>query len=61
VIVLRGHHDRLGAAVVQQYEWVLYIFAAFLVFTGIKMLFAGDKPMDIEHNPVVASSAATCG
>ena len=53
VIALRGLMIGLGAAVVQQYEWVLYIFAAFLVFTGIKMLFAGDKPMDIEHNPVV--------
>jgi tellurite resistance protein TerC len=53
VIILRGIMIGLGAAVVKEYEWVLYIFAAFLVFTGIKMLFAGDKPMDIEHNPVV--------
>ncbi|WP_205479213.1 TerC family protein [Sphingomonas arenae] len=53
VIVLRGIMIGLGAAVVQQWYWVLYIFAAFLVFTGVKMLFAGDKPMDIEHNPVV--------
>jgi tellurite resistance protein TerC len=53
VIVLRGIMIGVGAAVVQQYHWVLYIFAAFLVFTGIKMLFAGDKPMDIEGNPVV--------
>ena len=28
----------LGAALVQQYEWVLYIFGAFLIATGIKML-----------------------
>jgi tellurite resistance protein TerC len=53
VIVLRGIMIGVGAAVVQQYYWVLYIFAAFLVFTGIKMLFAGDQEMDIEHNPVV--------
>jgi tellurite resistance protein TerC len=53
VIILRGIMIGLGAAVVQEYYWVLYIFAAFLVFTGIKMLFAGDQPMDIEHNPVV--------
>jgi tellurite resistance protein TerC len=53
VIVLRGIMIGFGAAVVQQWYWVLYIFAAFLVFTGVKMLFAGDKPMDIEHNPVV--------
>nr|WP_294170955.1 TerC family protein [uncultured Sphingomonas sp.] len=53
VIVLRGLMIAGGAALVSQAYWVLYIFAAFLVFTGIKMLFAGDKPMDIENNPVV--------
>ncbi len=53
VIVLRGIMIAVGAAVVQQWYWVLYFFAAFLVFTGIKMLFAGDKPMDVENNPVV--------
>jgi tellurite resistance protein TerC len=53
VIVLRGIMIAVGAAVVQQYYWVLYLFAAFLVFTGIKMLFAGDKPMDVAENPVV--------
>ena len=53
VIVLRGIMIGVGAAIVEQWYWVLYIFAAFLIFTGIKMMFAGDKPMDIEHNPVV--------
>jgi tellurite resistance protein TerC len=53
VIVLRGIMIAVGAAVVQQYHWVLYLFAAFLVFTGIKMLFAGDKPMGVAENPVV--------
>jgi tellurite resistance protein TerC len=53
VIVLRGIMIAVGAAVVQEWYWVLYIFAAFLVATGIKMLFAGDKPMDVAGNPVV--------
>jgi tellurite resistance protein TerC len=53
VIALRGIMIAVGAAVVQQWYWVLYVFAAFLVFTGVKMLFAGDKPMDVENNPVV--------
>jgi tellurite resistance protein TerC len=53
VIVLRGLMIAVGAAVVQEWYWVLYIFAAFLVATGIKMLFAGDKPMDVANNPVV--------
>jgi tellurite resistance protein TerC len=53
VIVLRGLMIAVGAAVVQEWYWVLYFFAAFLIATGIKMLFAGDKPMDVASNPVV--------
>ena len=53
VIVLRGIMIGLGATLVAQYSWVLYIFAAFLILTGIKMLFMGDKPMDISQNPVL--------
>jgi tellurite resistance protein TerC len=47
VIVLRGIFIGLGAAIVAEFEWVLYIFAAFLIFTGVKMLFAGD---DDDHS-----------
>ena len=53
VIVLRGLMIGAGAALVSQAYWVLYIFAAFLIVTGIKMMFAGDKPMDVAGNPVV--------
>ncbi|MBN8501660.1 MAG: TerC family protein, partial [Sphingomonadales bacterium] len=53
VIVLRGAMIAAGAALVEQANWVLYIFAAFLVFTGIKMFFAGDHDPDIASNPVV--------
>jgi tellurite resistance protein TerC len=53
VILLRGLMIAVGAAVVQEWYWILYIFAAFLIATGIKMLFAGDKPMDVANNPVV--------
>ena len=52
VIVLRGIMIGLGAALVQSYGWVLYIFAAFLVFTGVKMLFTGDDHYEIENNPL---------
>ncbi len=52
VIVLRGIMIGLGAALVQQYGWVLYVFAAFLVFTGVKMLFTGDDHYEIENNPL---------
>ncbi|HEX2794017.1 MAG TPA: TerC family protein [Croceicoccus sp.] len=53
VIVLRGLMIAGGAALVQEAYWVLYIFAAFLVFTGIKMFFTSDHDPDIGNNPVV--------
>lgn len=53
VIVLRALMIGLGAAIVSQFAWVLYIFAVFLIATGVKMLFASDKPTDIANNPLV--------
>jgi tellurite resistance protein TerC len=53
VIVLRGIMIGIGATLVSQYSWVLYIFAVFLILTGIKMMTMGDKPMDISQNPVL--------
>lgn len=53
VIVLRGIMIGLGATLVAQYSWVLYIFAVFLIATGIKMLLVKDKDMDLENNAIV--------
>ena len=53
VIFLRGIMIAAGAALVEQFYWTLYIFAAFLIATGVKMLFASDKEMDVSKNPVV--------
>ena len=53
VIVLRGLMIAGGAALVAEAYWVLYIFAAFLIFTGVKMFFAGDLAPDVANNPVV--------
>jgi len=53
VIVLRGIMIAAGAALVDQAYWVLYIFAVFLIFTGIKMFFAGDHQPDLAKNPAV--------
>lgn len=50
VIVLRGIMIGLGATLVAQYSWILYIFAAFLVLTGLKMLFVKDKEMNLDDN-----------
>jgi tellurite resistance protein TerC len=53
VIVLRGIMIGLGATLVSQYGWVLYIFAAFLILTGVKMLATKEKEMDLAQNPIL--------
>ncbi|SIR45410.1 tellurite resistance protein TerC [Rhizobium sp. RU35A] len=53
VIILRGIMIGLGATIVEQYNWVLYIFAVFLILTGIKMLFMADKEHKIEENGLI--------
>jgi tellurite resistance protein TerC len=53
VIVMRGIMIAVGAALVQQYSWILFIFGAFLIGTGIKMLLFGEGEQDISKNPVV--------
>lgn len=42
-----------GAALIERFEWVLYIFAVFLIFTGIKMIWAKGKQIDPDKNPVI--------
>jgi len=53
VIVLRGIMIGVGAALVQQYDWILYIFGAFLVATGVKMLVVPEGDTDMSKNPIV--------
>ncbi len=53
VIVLRGIMIALGATIVANYAWVLYVFAVFLIFTGIKMLFVKEGDHDLSQNKVV--------
>lgn len=53
VIVLRGIMIALGAALVEQFYWTLYLFAVFLIATGVKMLVTGEQEMDVGNNPVV--------
>ncbi len=53
VIVLRGLMIGIGAALVQEYSWLLYIFGAFLIATGIKMLVVKESDPDVSKNPVV--------
>ena len=47
VIVLRAIMIGVGATLVEQFGWVLYIFAGFLILTGIKMWMTADKDYDV--------------
>ncbi|HEY8475328.1 MAG TPA: TerC/Alx family metal homeostasis membrane protein, partial [Chloroflexota bacterium] len=51
--LMRGTMIALGAALIKQFHWILYLFGAFLVFTGFKMLRSGDEEVEPEKNPVV--------
>ena len=42
----------VGATLVARYGRILYVFAAFLIFTGIKMLFQDDKATALNNNPM---------
>lgn len=53
VIVLRAIMIGLGAALVMEFAWVMYIFAAILIATGIKMIVMMDSKPDISNNPVL--------
>jgi tellurite resistance protein TerC len=53
VIVLRGIMIGLGATLVAQFSWLLYVFAAFLIFTGIKMWVMADKEFDVGNSPIL--------
>ena len=53
-LVMRGLMIGVGSAAVKRYEWILYIFGAFLLFTGLKMLFTDeDDGVEPEKNPMV--------
>jgi tellurite resistance protein TerC len=47
-----------GAALVENFIWVLYIFALFLIFTGVKMATAQSHGPDIGDNPVIKFARA---
>ena len=53
VIVLRAIMIGLGATLVEQFAWVLYVFAAFLIVTGIQMWRTAGKVYDVEANPIL--------
>jgi len=52
-IMMRGLMIGLGTALIQQFSWIMYLFGAFLVLTGIKMLLAADEEPDVGNNRLV--------
>ena len=52
-LVLRAGMILIGAWLIAQFHWVLYVFGAFLVFTGIKMWWATGQEPDLEANPAL--------
>ena len=52
-IVMRAVMILAGAWVVSEFSWVLYLFGAFLLVTGVRMLVAADSEPDVANNPVL--------
>jgi tellurite resistance protein TerC len=52
-LVMRAIFIVAGAALLARFHWIIYIFGAFLVFTGIKMALHREEEIHPEHNPVL--------
>ena len=52
-LVLRGALILVGAWLISEFHWVLYVIGAFLVFTGLKMWLAAGKEADLDNNPAL--------
>ncbi len=52
-LVLRAIMILVGAWLIAQFHWILYLFGAFLVFTGIKMWWAAGQEPNLEDNPAL--------
>ncbi len=52
-LVMRAAFILAGAALLERFHWIIYVFGGFLVLTGIKMAFAPEQGLEPEKNPVV--------
>jgi tellurite resistance protein TerC len=52
-LVMRGAMIAAGVALINRFDWVLYVFGGFLIFTGVKMLFSKKDAVQPEKNPVL--------
>ncbi len=52
-LIMRGTLIAVGAALLEQFHWIIYVFGAFLIFTGIRMAFSHAENVEPDKNPVV--------
>jgi tellurite resistance protein TerC len=52
-LVMRGAMIGAGVALINRFHWVIYVFGAFLVITGVRMAIQGEKEADPKNNPVL--------
>ena len=52
-LIMRGIFIFAGVALINKFHWIILVFGAFLVYSGIHMLFQKDEEVDPDANPVV--------
>jgi tellurite resistance protein TerC len=52
-LIMRVTMIFIGTELIDRFHWIIYIFGAFLVYTGVQMLRGGEVDIEPEHNPVV--------
>ena len=52
-LLMRGAMIGAGAALIERFHWIIYVFGAFLVFTGIRMALQEEHDIEPESNPVI--------
>ena len=52
-IISRGIFIALGTALIHSFEWVIYIFGAFLIFTAYRVAKGSSEEIDPDHNPIL--------
>jgi tellurite resistance protein TerC len=52
-LLMRGTLIAVGAALLKEFHWIIYVFGAFLIFTGIRMAMHRNEEMNPEQNPLV--------
>lgn len=52
-LLMRGAMIALGAALIKEFHWIVWIFGAFLIFTGIRMAFHKNEEIHPEKNPLI--------